>query len=53
MSACPVVLTSTNAQYVQRLAGRDAQIFEVVVKPFDLDQVTEAAKQAVRSRPTR
>jgi DNA-binding response OmpR family regulator len=47
------VLTSTNPRHVERLAGRQHQIYEIVGKPFDLGQVAQAVKEAVRARPTR
>lgn len=47
------VLTSTNPRHVERLAGQQRQIYEVVGKPFDLGQVAQAVKEAVRARPTR
>jgi len=47
------VLTSTNAKHVQDLAGRHQQIYEIVGKPYDLDQVVQATREAVRARPTR
>lgn len=47
------VLTSTNVKHVTGLAGRDRQIYEVVGKPFDLDEIVRAVKEASRARPTR
>lgn len=47
------VVTSTNANHVSALAGRAHQIYEVVGKPYDLDQIVRAAKEASRARPTR
>jgi CheY-like chemotaxis protein len=47
------VLTSTNAREVQKLAGTNQTIYEVIGKPFDLDQIVRAVKEAARSRPTR
>jgi CheY-like chemotaxis protein len=49
----PVVLTSVNARHVEKLAGFNERVYEVVGKPFDLDQIVQAVKEAVRSRPTR
>jgi DNA-binding response OmpR family regulator len=49
----PVVLTSTNTRHVEKLAGRDQRIYEVVGKPLDLDQIVQAVREAARSRPTR
>jgi CheY-like chemotaxis protein len=48
-----VVLTSINPKHVEELAGDHEKIYEVVGKPFDLDQIVRAVKEAVRSRPTR
>jgi CheY-like chemotaxis protein len=53
MSQVPVVITSTNARHLETLAGSDQQIYEVVGKPYDLDRIIQAAKEASRSRPTR
>ncbi len=47
------VLTSTNAKHVERLAGPQHHIYEIVGKPFDLGQLVQAVKEATRSRPTR
>lgn len=47
------VLTSTNPRHVERLAGQQRQIYEIVGKPVDLGQVAQAVKEAVRARPTR
>ena len=47
------VLTSTNARHVTALAGREHHVYEVVGKPFDLDEIVRAVKEASRARPTR
>lgn len=47
------VVTSTNVRHVEALAGRQQQIYEIVGKPFDLCQVVQAVKEALRARPTR
>jgi DNA-binding response OmpR family regulator len=44
------VLTSTNAPYVQCLAG-DIKVHEVIGKPYDLDQIVRAATMAVAQIP--
>ena len=46
------VVTSTNAGYVQQLAGRDQRVYEIIGKPLDLDNIVRATKEALRSRPT-
>ena len=53
MRNCPLVLTSTNASYVEKLAGKDHPVYEVVGKPLDLDAIVRATKEALRARPTR
>jgi CheY-like chemotaxis protein len=47
------VLTSTNVKHVERLAGPHRQVYEIIGKPLDLGAVTQAVKEATRSRPTR
>jgi DNA-binding NtrC family response regulator len=47
------VLTSTNARHVTALAGREHHIYEVIGKPFDLDEIVRAVKEASRARPSR
>jgi CheY-like chemotaxis protein len=47
------VITTTNAAHVQKLAGKDEQLYEVVGKPYDLDRICAAVKEAMRARPTR
>jgi len=59
ISAMPImrgrqfVVTSTNAKHVSALAGREHHIYEVVGKPYDLDEIVRAVKEASRARPTR
>ena len=48
----PIVLTSMNAAQVEKLAGRDQRIYEVVGKPLDLNQIVRAIKEATRARLT-
>jgi DNA-binding response OmpR family regulator len=47
------VLTSTNAQHVEKIAGPQHHIYEIIGKPFDLGQVVQQVKEASRARPTR
>jgi DNA-binding NarL/FixJ family response regulator len=44
------VLTSPNPIRVERLAGRDERIFEIVDQPMDLDNIVHAVKEAARAR---
>jgi len=47
------VLTSTNAQKAQELSGTSEDVFEILGKPYDIDLLTRAVKEASRARPTR
>jgi CheY-like chemotaxis protein len=47
------VLTSTNAQRAQELSRTTEEIFEVLGKPYDIDVITRAVKEASRAQPTR
>ena len=49
---CNFVLTTTNAPEVEKIVGRDQQVFEIIGKPYDLDRVVRAVKEASRKRPT-
>jgi DNA-binding NtrC family response regulator len=49
----PVVLTSINVQHVEKLAGRNDRIYEIVGKPFDLDLIVRAVKEAAHVRAVR
>jgi CheY-like chemotaxis protein len=42
----PFVLTSTNPARVREIVGTDAMIFEIVGKPYDLDQILNAVRSA-------
>lgn len=44
------VITSANPAHVQRLAGRDEHIYEIVDEPWDLDNIVHAVKEAARAR---
>jgi DNA-binding response OmpR family regulator len=48
-----IVLTSINPKHVEKLAGRDERIYEIVGKPFDLNRLVHAVKEALRERRTR
>jgi DNA-binding NtrC family response regulator len=43
------VMTSTNAPHVEKLA-RGTRIFEILGKPYDIDQIVDAVRQALKSR---
>ena len=44
------VITSPNPAQVQRLAGRDERIYEIIDEPWDLDNIVHAVKEAARAR---
>jgi DNA-binding NtrC family response regulator len=47
------VLTSVNPARLQEVVKPNEQVYEIVGKPFDLDQIVRAVKEASRARPTR
>lgn len=48
-----IVVTSMNRKHVEKLAGRDETIYEIVGKPYDLGVLVQAVKEAARHRPAR
>jgi hypothetical protein len=44
------VITSANPSHVQRLAGGDDRILEIVDQALDLDNIVHAVKEAARAR---
>lgn len=53
LAGCHFVITSPNAAYVQKLADRTERVYEVIGKPYDLDEIVRATKEALRARPAR
>jgi DNA-binding response OmpR family regulator len=51
-AAAKFVLTTTNAAQVAKIAGLEAHVHEIVGKPYDLDILVQAVKEAARQRPT-
>ena len=48
------VLTTTNKAHVEKLAsGAKLPIFEIVGTPYDLGELVEEVRQALRARPVR
>lgn len=50
MAGCRFVITAASASDVERLAGHDERIFEVVDKDSDLGELAHAVKEAARAR---
>jgi DNA-binding NtrC family response regulator len=46
------VVTSPNAKNVEALASGEP-VYEIIGKPYDLDRLVHAVKEASRARPTR
>jgi CheY-like chemotaxis protein len=53
LRGCQFVLTSPNPERAHELAKTSEQVYEVVGKPYDLEQITRAVKEATRARPTK
>jgi CheY-like chemotaxis protein len=53
MSGRQFVITSTNARHVEKLVARSTPVYEVIGKPFDIDQIVLATREALKARPTR
>jgi DNA-binding NarL/FixJ family response regulator len=53
MAGRQFVLTSTNVTRAREAAGMDEPIYEIVGKPYDLDQVVRAVREASRARSIR
>jgi hypothetical protein len=47
------VLTTPNARALERLVGRDQDIYEVLDDGTDVDRIVQAVREASRARPTR
>jgi len=53
MQGRKIVITAMNKKQVETLAGRDETIYEIVGKPYDLNRIVRAVKEAARHRPAR
>jgi CheY-like chemotaxis protein len=47
------VVTSTNSRHVEKLFASSTPVYEVMGKPYDIDQIVSAAREAMRAKPTR
>jgi DNA-binding response OmpR family regulator len=50
LSGVDFILTTTNARHVKEVAGQDQTVYEIVGKPYDLDVLVQAVKDAVERR---
>jgi DNA-binding NtrC family response regulator len=53
MAGRQFIITSTNARQVEGLAGPQQHVYEIVGKPFDLGQIVQATREALKVRPSR
>jgi DNA-binding NarL/FixJ family response regulator len=47
------VITSANVERARELCGTSEEIYEIVGKPYDVERIVRAVKEASRARPTR
>jgi DNA-binding NtrC family response regulator len=47
LEGVPFVLTTTNVTHLREIVGPDERIYEIVGKPYDLDQIVDAVRRAV------
>jgi DNA-binding response OmpR family regulator len=50
LSGVDFILTTTNERHVKEVAGQDQTVYEIVGKPYDLDVLVQAVKDAVERR---
>ncbi len=53
MQGRTVVVTSTNVARATELMTTSEPVFELVGKPYDIDQLTDIVREASRARPTK
>jgi DNA-binding NtrC family response regulator len=54
MAGIHFVITTTNAHQVEAFSKQERdRVYEVIGKPFDLGQIVQAVKEALRARPVR
>jgi CheY-like chemotaxis protein len=53
MAGRQFVVTSTNSRQVEKFFASSTPVYEIVGKPFDIDQIVSATREAMRARPTR
>jgi CheY-like chemotaxis protein len=53
MNGRQFVLTSTNSRQVEKLVASSTPVYEVVGKPYDIDQIVAATREALKAKPTR
>lgn len=46
------VLTTPNAKALEKIIGRDEEVYEVLDDRADLDMIVQAVREAARARPT-
>ena len=50
LSGINFLVTTTNARHVKEVAGQGQTVYEIVGKPYDLDVLVQAVKDAIHGR---
>jgi DNA-binding response OmpR family regulator len=50
LERCVLVLTTTHKQHLDALAGQDTGAFEIIGKPYDLEEIVSAVVEGLKRR---
>src|SRR5436190_23832980 len=51
MAGRQFVITSTNSRQVEKFVASSTPVYEVVGKPYDIDQIVAATREALQAKP--